>query len=460
MPNIQNLKKYNKIHMIGIGGVSMSGIAEILQNFGFSVTGSDANHSHIIDILKEKGIKVTIGHNLDDIANSDLVVYSAAINEEDPELQEAKRLNIPSIVRADFLGELTRCYKETITIAGTHGKTTTTSMVSQCFIEAKKDPSIQVGGLLNQIGENNYKVGNSEYFIIEACEYTESFLKFSPKAEIILNIDNDHLDYFKTFENIKKAFIKYVKKLPEDGLLVINGDDKNCLDLPQYTNSKVLTYGISNKDVNFFAVNIVFDDDGYPEFDVYYNNEFYERIKLHVPGMHNVLNSLGCIALCTYYGLDKETIKKALNSFTNAHRRIEFKGLVNGAKIYDDYGHHPTEIIATAKALMGKKYNKSWVIFQPHTYSRTKSLLNDFAKALLNFDNIVILDIYAARERNTFNISSQDLVNEINNFGKNALYIPDFNECVSYIKNNVQQNDIVLTLGAGTVTEIGPMLID
>ena len=460
MPNIQNLKKYNKIHMIGIGGVSMSGIAEILQNFGFSVTGSDANHSHIIDILKEKGIKVTIGHNLDDIANSDLVVYSAAINEEDPELQEAKRLNIPSIVRADFLGELTRCYKETITIAGTHGKTTTTSMVSQCFIEAKKDPSIQVGGLLNQIGENNYKVGNSEYFIIEACEYTESFLKFSPKAEIILNIDNDHLDYFKTFENIKKAFIKYVKKLPEDGLLVINGDDKNCLDLPQYTNAKVLTYGISNKDVNFFAVNIVFDDDGYPEFDVYYNNEFYERIKLHVPGMHNVLNSLGCIALCTYYGLDKEIIKKALNSFTNAHRRIEFKGLVNGAKIYDDYGHHPTEIIATAKALMGKKYNKSWVIFQPHTYSRTKSLLNDFAKALLNFDNIVILDIYAARERNTFNISSQDLVNEINNFGKNALYIPDFNECVSYIKNNVQQNDIVLTLGAGTVTEIGPMLID
>ena len=430
MPNIQNLKKYNKIHMIGIGGVSMSGIAEILQNFGFSVTGSDANHSHIIDILKEKGIKVTIGHNLDDIANSDLVVYSAAINEEDPELQEAKRLNIPSIVRADFLGELTRCYKETITIAGTHGKTTTTSMVSQCFIEAKKDPSIQVGGLLNQIGENNYKVGNSEYFIIEACEYTESFLKFSPKAEIILNIDNDHLDYFKTFENIKKAFIKYVKKLPEDGLLVINGDDKNCLDLPQYTNAKVLTYGISNKDVNFFAVNIVFDDDGYPEFDVYYNNEFYERIKLHVPGMHNVLNSLGCIALCTYYGLDKEIIKNALNSFTNAHRRIEFKGLVNGAKIYDDYGHHPTEIIATAKALMGKKYNKSWVIFQPHTYSRTKSLLNDFAKALLNFDNIVILDIYAARERNTFNISSQDLVNEINNFGKNALYIPDFNECV------------------------------
>ena len=402
MPNIQNLRKYNKIHMIGIGGVSMSGIAEILQNFGFTVTGSDANHSPIIDILTKKGIKVTIGHNLEDVANSDLLVYSAAIKEDDPELIEAQRLGIPSIVRADFLGELTRCYEETITIAGTHGKTTTTSMVSQCFIEAGKDPSIQVGGLLNQIGENNYKVGNSEYFIIEACEYTESFLKFSPKAEIILNIDNDHLDYFKNFENIKNAFIKYVKKLPEDGLLVLNGDDQNCLDLAQYTTCTTITYGIANKNVNFFAVNIVFDDEGYPEFDVYHDNEFYERIKLHVPGMHNVLNALSCIALCDYYKLSSNVIKIALNNFTNAHRRIEFKGLVNNAKIYDDYGHHPTEIIATAKALMGKKYNKSWVVFQPHTYSRTKSLLNDFAKALLNFDNIIILDIYAAREQNTF----------------------------------------------------------
>ncbi len=458
MPKIDNLKKYKNIHMIGIGGVSMSGIAEILLNFGFSITGSDANSSEITDILSKKGIDVTIGHDINKISNSDLVVYSAAIKQDDPEMLEAKKLNIPTIERADFLGELTRCYEDTIAISGTHGKTTTTSMVSLCFIEALKDPSIQVGAILKQI-DGNYKVGNSEHFIIEACEYVESFLKFSPKAEIVLNIDNDHLDYFKTFENIKNAFIKYVKLLPQDGLLVINGDDSNCLDLKQYTSAKTLTYGITNKNTDFFAVNIVFNNDGFPEFDVYSKDGFYSRIKLSVPGTHNVLNALACIALCNEYGISKENIVSALLNFTGAHRRFEFKGKVNGASIYDDYGHHPTEIVATAKSLMNKKYNESWVVFQPHTYSRTKNLLDDFAKALLNFDNIIILDIYAAREKNTYNISSKDLADKIISLGKDAKYIPDFNECVSYIKKNVKENDIIMTLGAGTVTEIGPMLL-
>lgn len=460
MPNIDNIKKYKKVHMIGIGGVSMSGIAAILSNWGFIVTGSDWAKSETTDKLNSMGIKVTIGHNLEDVANSDIVVYSAAIKEENPEMSEAKRLNIPTIERADFLGELTRCYTDTICISGTHGKTTTTSMVSLCFVEALKDPSIQVGAFLKQI-DGNYKVGNSDHFIIEACEYVESFLKFSPKAEIILNIDNDHLDYFKTFENIKNAFIKYVKLLPSDGLLVVNGDDENCLNLPQYTNAKTLTYGITNKHTNFFAVNIVFDNDGFAEFDVYHNDDFFDRIKLSVPGMHNVLNALSCIALCTEYGIDKEAIKSALLKFTGAHRRFEFKGKINNiARVYDDYGHHPTEIIATAKSLMNKKYNKSWVVFQPHTYSRTKNLLEDFAKALLNFDNIIVLDIYAAREKNTYGITSKDLEDKIISLGKNAKYIPNFEECVSYIKDNVVENDIIITLGAGTVTEIGSMLVD
>ena len=459
MPNIDNIKKYKNIHMIGIGGVSMSGIAEILLNFGFNVTGSDSSASEITEILNKKGIKVIIGHDLDSISKSDLVVYSAAIKQDDPEMLEAKRLGVPTIERADFLGELTRCFKDTIAISGTHGKTTTTSMISLCFLQALKDPSIQVGAILKQI-DGNYKVGNSEHFIIEACEYVESFLKFSPKAEVILNIDNDHLDYFKTFENIKNAFIKYVKLLSNDGLLVVNGDDKNCLDLQQYTNAKTLTYGITNKNTDFFAVNIVFDNDGFPEFDVYNKDGFYDRIKLNVPGTHNVLNCLACIALCNEYGIKKEDIKSALLAFTGAHRRFEFKGKINGASIYDDYGHHPTEIVATAKSLMNKKYNESWVVFQPHTYSRTKNLLDDFAKALLNFDNIIILDIYAAREKNTYNISSKDLVDKIISLGKDAKYIPDFYKCVSYIKENVKENDIIMTLGAGTVTQIGPMLLN
>lgn len=459
MPNIDNIKKYKNIHMIGIGGVSMSGIAEILLNWGFNITGSDCYNSETVETLTKKGIKVTIGHNSEDVKNSDVVVYSAAIRQDDPEMVIAKENNIPTIERADFLGELTKCYKDTICVSGTHGKTTTTSMISLCFVEAMKDPSIQVGAYLKQL-DGNYRVGNSEYFIIEACEYVESFLKFLPKAEIILNIDNDHLDYFKTFENIKNAFVKYVKLLPDDGLLILNGDDNNCLDLSQYASSKVVTYGITNKNTNFFAVNIVFDNDGFAEFDVYHNDEFFERIKLSVPGMHNVLNALACIALCNAYGIDNQSIKKGLLKFTGAHRRFEFKGKVNGiASVYDDYGHHPTEIIATAKSLMNKKYNKSWVIFQPHTYSRTKNLLNDFAKALLNFDNIIVLDIYAARETNTYGISSKDLVDKINSLGKKALYIPDFDECVKYIKDNVKENDIVMTLGAGTVTDIGTLLI-
>lgn len=458
MPNIERLKKYKKVHMVGIGGVSMSGIAEILVNFGFQVTGSNNVETETTKKLEKAGIKVSIGHNEKNIIDQDVVVYSAAIKQDNPELVAAKSKNIPTIERADFLGELTRCYKDTITISGTHGKSTTTSMVSLCFLEALKDPSIQVGADIKQL-DGNYKVGNSEYFIIEACEYVESFLKFSPKSEIILNIDNDHLDYFKNFENIKKAFVKYVKLLPDDGLLVVNGDDKNALDLIEYTNATSITYGISNKNTDFFAVNIVFDNNGFPEFDVYAKGEFYGRIKLSIPGMHNVLNALACIALCDYYGINLNSIQKALLSFTGANRRFEFKGTVNGANIYDDYGHHPTEIVATAKALMNKKYNKSWVVFQPHTYSRTKNLMDDFAKALLNFDNIIILDIYAAREKNTYGVTSKDLADKISSLGKDALYIPDFNDCVKYLKENIHENDIVITQGAGTVTEIGPMLL-
>ena len=459
MPNIDNIKKYKNVHMIGIGGVSMSGIAAILKNWGFNVTGSDNSESENTISLREKGINVVIGHNINQVKNADVVVYSAAIKQDDPEMLEAKKLNIPTIERAVFLGELTRCYKDTICISGTHGKTTTTSMVSLCFMEALKDPSIQVGAFLKQIN-GNYLVGNSEHFVIEACEYVESFLKFSPKAEIILNIDNDHLDYFKTFDNIKNAFIKYVKLLPDDGLLVTNADDSNCLDLLKYTNAKCITYGLKNKDATFYAENISFDSDGFAKFDVYHNGDFYCNIELCVPGIHNVSNALACIALCNEYDIKKDDIKSALLKFTGAHRRFEFKGKIdNKASVYDDYGHHPTEIAATAKALLNKKYNKSWVIFQPHTYSRTKNLLNDFAKALLNFDNVIVVDIYAAREKDTYGISSKNLVEELHSIGKDAKYIPDFENCVSFIKDNIQENDIVITLGAGTVTEIGPMLV-
>lgn len=459
MANIEELKQYKHIHMIGIGGVSMSGIAEILRNWGFIVTGSDSSSSENTDKLLQNNISVTIGHNLTDLEKADLVVYSAAIKSDDIELVRAKQLNIPIIERGTFLGKLTKAFRNTICVSGTHGKTTTTSMISMCFLEACKDPSIQVGAYLNSI-DGNYRVGNSEYFIIEACEYVESYLKLFPKTEVILNIDNDHLDYFGTLDNIVKSFGNYVRLLPEDGLLVINGDDEHCRTITKNTKAKVVTYGISNQNANFVARNIVFDGNGFPTFDVYFNNNFYKTITLSVPGTHNVLNALACIGVCYEYGIDKEDIKSALHKYTGAHRRFEYKGSFNNINVYDDYGHHPTEILATSNALKQKKFHESWVVFQPHTYSRTKNLLDDFAQSLQNFDNIIITDIYAARENNIYNISSKDLVDKINTFGKSAVYISDFSEIVKYIKNHAQSTDIVLTLGAGTVTEIGPMLVD
>ena len=458
MKNIQELEKYKNVYMVGIGGVSMSGIAEILAHFGYSVKGSDANQSETITRLINDGIDVTIGHNVDMVSKADIVVYTAAIKDDDVELVKARELGIPTMERADFLGLITKAFDDTICVSGTHGKTTTTSMVSMCFIEAGLDPSIQVGADLKAI-DGNYRLGNSNHFIIEACEYVESFLKFYPKAEIILNIDNDHLDYFKNIENINNSFIKYVKLLPDDGLLVVNMDNKYCIELPKYTNAKSITYSMENENANFYAKNVSFNKNGFAVFDVYKNKEFYEKIELSVPGIHNVSNALSCIALCDAYGISKEYIKSALGKYTGAHRRFEYVGSVNGASIYDDYGHHPTEIKATADALKNKTYNKSWVVFQPHTYSRTVAHLNDFANVLTGFDNIIVTDIYAAREVNTYGISSKDLADKVKELGKDVLYIPDFDEIVSYLKQNVSEDDIILTLGAGTVTKIGPMLI-
>ena len=458
LTNLDELRQYNRIHMIGIGGVSMSGIAEILKNWGFTVTGSDRTDSPTIHKLIETGIPVKIGHDLENVKLADAVVYTAAIQKDDPELLLAKELNIPVIERSTFLGKITKAFKDTICISGTHGKTTTTSMISLCFVEAFKDPSIQVGAYLKPI-DGNYRVGNSDYFIIEACEYVESFLKFYPRTEVILNIDNDHLDYFKNIENIKKSFSKYIKLLPTDGLLVINHDDENCNEVLPNAKCQVVTYGIHHQDSDYYATNIQFDENGFPSFDVYYHNRFLENISLSIVGSHNVLNALACVAVCMSYGISPKQIKETLHQYTGADRRFEYKGSFNQVNVYDDYGHHPTEVFATSEALKKKQYHESWVVFQPHTYSRTKNHLMDFARALCNFDHVIITDIYAARETNNYNVTAKTLVEAVQSLGKEATYISDFQDIVDYLKKNTQANDIVLTLGAGTVTEIGPMLV-
>lgn len=456
--SIENLKQYKHIHMIGIGGISMSGIAEILHNWGLFITGSDCTKSRITDKLSSHGIFVSIGHNTNLVEKADFVIYSAAVKQNDPELVAARNHNIPIVERADFVGFLTRIYPNTIGIAGTHGKTTTSSMVAMCFLEANLDPTIQIGAILKPIS-GNYRVGDSDYFILESCEYVESFLKFNPKSTIVLNIDNDHLDYFKSLDNIKNAFAKYVSLLPKDGFLIMNADDKNSAHLRENTYAKVITYSLENRKANFVGRNITFDNQGFAKFDVYRNDQYYCQMKLSVPGIHNVSNALACIALCTMYGIDKYTIKSALAKFTGAHRRFELVGSYNNIFVYDDYAHHPTEIMATVKAMKEKKYRQSWVVFQPHTYSRTKVHLEDFAKALLDFDNIIITDIYAAREQNTFDISSKDLVEKIKSLGKQAVYIQDFDSIAKYIKDRACPNDLILTMGAGTVNEVGKKIL-
>ncbi|MBR2745059.1 MAG: UDP-N-acetylmuramate--L-alanine ligase [Clostridia bacterium] len=460
MANLNQLRLFRNIHMRGIGGTSMSGIAEMLKHWGFHVTGSDDNSSELTEKLISQGIPVTIGYDFDNVSKSNLVVYTAAIKEDDPELLQAKTLNIPIVERGEFLGEITKAFEDTICVSGTHGKTTTTSMISLCFMEAGLDPTVQVGAILKQLGGNS-RVGNSEYFILEACEYVESYLSFHPKTEIVLNIDNDHLDYFGSLENIITSFENYVKLLPEEGLLIVNSDDPNCSTLSKCADSRIVTFGLTTNNANFVARNISFNNNGFPTFDVYYNNNFYKTISLSVPGKHNVLNALACIATCHSYGIDKQVITDSLKKFTGAHRRYEFVGTINKeVNVFDDYAHHPTEIQAIAEATKQKQHNNAWIIFQPHTYSRTKSLLHEFAKALSPFDNIIITDIYAAREQNTYDISAQDLVTEITKMGRKAIYMSDFGEIAQYIRSHTIKNDLVLTVGAGTIVNLSQMIVD
>ena len=452
-----DIKKYKHIYMVGIGGISMSGIAEILVKWGYQVSGTDGTKNDQTEWLEKNGVRVNIGHRAENITNDiDLVVYTAAIHEDNPELVRARELGIPTVERGEFLGEITKLYKDTIGIAGTHGKTTTTSMISCAFLEANMDPSIQVGAVLSNIN-GNYRVGHSDYFIIEACEYCESYLNFQQRSAVVLNIDDDHLDYFGSIDNIEKSFQKYVSHLPEDGYLIVNADDIRCFNLGKHTKAHVISVG-SGYNADWHYENLDFDDEGCPSYDAFYDGESKGRITLRVTGVHNVMNSLACIALCTAYGIDIDTIAKALLKFGGASRRLEYKGDFKGARVFDDYGHHPTEIMATVRGLKNKKFNESWVVFEAHTYSRLAGHLKDFAKALVNFDHIIIMDIYAAREENTYNIHESDLMDELKKLNKDSIHISDYDEIVKYLGENVKENDVILTLGAGNVTKIATLL--
>ena len=454
----KNIKDYQNIHLIGIGGASMYCIAATLKNDGKNITGSDLNESDNVSYLKKLGIKIAIGHDLELLKNCDLIIYTAAIKEDDPELIYAKEHNIEAVDRAVFLGEYTKNYENLICISGTHGKSTTTSMIASVFLEANLNPTIQIGASLKKIN-GNYHIGNKKYFILEACEYVDSFLNFKPTCEIITNIDNDHLDYFKNLDNIKESFKKYTEILPSTGHLIVNIDDINTKELLD-TKASLITFGINNKEANIKALNINYSSLGFPSFDVYINDEYYDTFTLSVRGTHNILDALATIATAITYNIDKKYIKKALKEFTGVGRRFEYLGEYHKAHIFDDFAHHPTEIMTTYNSSKSVKHNETWAVFQSHTFSRTKELLKDFAKVLSKFDHVIICDIYPARETNIWNVKEEDLVNLIKKENTNVIHISTYPLIADYLKEHVKENDLILTIGAGPINNVAKILLN
>jgi len=454
MLNLTVQRLHKNVHFIGIGGISMSALAHILLARGIKVSGSDRNETEIVKRLRDAGADITIGHFAENIKNPDLVVYTAAISKDNPELISAIEKGIETLERADFLGELMLEYAKPIAISGTHGKTTTTSMLSCVLLSAGLNPTVLVGGELAQI-KGNYHIGSDEHLVFEACEYVDSFLKFNPFVAIVLNVEADHLDYFSGIEQIKNSFNKFISKVPQNGFIVLNNDDENVMECANGVDRKKITYGINALNCDYSAQNINFADNGCASFDVVSIGEILGRVKLSVTGMHNVSNALAVFATAYNLGVGIKDIICGISEFTGTRRRFEKKGEVNGAKVYDDYAHHPTEITATLKAALNIPHNKIWCIFQPHTYTRTKALLDDFATALKVADKVIIADIYAAREPNNGTVHSRDLVTKI----ENAMYMNDFEEIAEYVRRNVEKDDIVLTMGAGNINEIAEKLV-
>lgn len=447
-----------RIYFIGIGGISMSGLAEILLSEGFTVSGSDRAPSDLTRMLEDRGVNVFYGQKKENLTKDiDLVVYTAAIKSDNPELLAAHKLNIPMLTRAELLGQMMKNYETPVAVSGTHGKTTTTSMISQILLSAEADPTLSIGGIYRPIG-GNIRVGASELFVTEACEYTNSFLSFFPKIGIILNIEEDHLDFFKDLADIRNSFHRFAQLLPADGTLIINGDIERCEELTEGLSCKVITYGLSSGS-DYSASQVTYDESGFPSFILSRQSGGERKFSLRVHGDHNILNALAAIALADLLGLSDEVIHAGLAAFTGTDRRFEYKGQVNGVNIIDDYAHHPTEIRATLSAAAQYPHRRLWCVFQPHTYTRTKAFLEEFASALSLADEIILADIYAAREKDTLGISSKTLQEKIRSLGHSCHYFPTFEAIENYLLKNCTKDDLLITMGAGDVVKVGENLL-
>lgn len=465
--DLTDLNNVTNIHMIGIGGISMSGIAIILKRLGFNVTGSDITHGDMIDILINEGIDVFIGTNKENVKNADMVVYTAAISKEtNEEYLEAINLCIPTLERAPFLGSLLKQYTSPICVAGMHGKTTTTSMIASILKGINKEPTVLVGAKLKELDNLNYMIGNDDFFVLEACEYVDSFLNFPGKTSVVLNIEEDHLDYFEDLDDIKDSFEQFIDLTYPNGNLVINGDNKNCIDVLNSTqniltekNIRLCTFSVEDEHATIFAKDIALNERGAYDFTLVIESKEICKVSLNVPGKHNVMNALASIGTAFVNNIDIISCIPPLEKFTGASRRFEYKKNINNTvRVFDDYAHHPTEIKSTLQTARELNPDRIIAVFEPHTYTRTKALFNEFAESFDNTDIIIITKIYAAREISDGSITSEMLCDAIKQRGVNAIYIESFEDIAKFIKENAKGNDIVLTIGAGTVTKINDLL--
>ncbi len=456
-----DLKNPCHIYFVGIGGISMSGLAELLHDAGFKVSGSDWHASPITLTLEAKGIQIKYGesgaHITDDI---DCAVLTSAVHEDNLEFIAIREKNIPYISRAELLGQIMKNYGTSIAVSGTHGKTSTTSMISEILMHADTDPTLFIGGMLSSIG-GNVRIGHSEYLVTEACEYTNSFLSFFPRIGLILNVEEDHLDFFKDLDDIRRSFREFAALIPENGCLIINNDIPDHAYISSACKGKVVTFTSTEGDssADYYPTDISYNELGHPGFLLHTPKGDAVRYTLQVPGLHNIANAIAAIALADHENIPYETTAQSIQKFTGTDRRFQYKGTIGGVTIVDDYAHHPTEIRAALTAAQSLPYQRVWCVFQPHTYTRTKAFMQEFAEALCLADKVVLAEIYAARETDRLGISSDTLREAIEQLGHEAVYFPTFDEVENFLLENCTTGDLLITMGAGDVVKIGENLL-
>lgn len=456
MDRITELNRYitsgARGHLVGIGGVSMSPLARVLCS-RIPLTGSDMRDSTAVEELRKLGIPVYIGHSESNVSGADFIIRTAAARDDNPEIAYARKNGIPVFERAEAWGCIMKHYKNALCISGTHGKTTTTSMCTHVLMAAAADPTVMIGGTLPLLG-SGYRVGKGETIVLESCEYYDSFLSFFPTIAVILDVDADHLDYFKDLDDVEKSFREFALLVPKDGIVIANMDDENTMKSIEGIDRQIMTFGFTDK-ADVYAANIE-QLGAVQSFDVMHEGKLFTHIMLHIPGLHNIKNALAAAASAIYLGIDGDAVSRGLDSFGGAERRFQYKGDMDGIAVYDDYAHHPSEIHALLDAARSINPNRVIVAFQPHTYSRTKALFDDFVEELKLADKVFLAEIYAAREQNTIGISSADLAKKI----PNSIFCPTFAELEAAIRAEAKEGDVILTVGAGDIYQVGENLID